>query len=110
MSPTLNQLLVPIAYQLVWDEYSSADVQLVLRRGRDGFDRWAIQEHGQCYGKSGRWAYEPLPSSRTDDWLEVYRFATKEDALRTWFTTHGRSRYVPSGHVPGFEMMRPEGL
>jgi hypothetical protein len=110
MKPSLDQLLYPVAYQLEWDEFSSVDVQLVMVRSRNGALLWAIRELGMCYGKGGRWSYEPQPSSRTDEWLKVYRFATKEAALSTWFNTHGRSRFSRKSQPSAFAMLRPEGI
>lgn len=46
-----------------------------------GYDRWAIRHGGRCLSKDGRWDWEPLPSSRTDAWLQSHRF-TEGEALR----------------------------
>lgn len=39
-----------------------------------GNDRWAVVRHGQCLDRKGRWSWESLPSSRTDEWLARHRF------------------------------------
>lgn len=39
-----------------------------------GFDRWAVRHLSQCLSRDGEWDYEPLPSSREDDWLAAHRF------------------------------------
>jgi hypothetical protein len=46
-----------------------------------GKDRWAVTWGPRgCLSRQGTWDYEPLPSSREDDWLEQHRF-TKSEAI-----------------------------
>jgi hypothetical protein len=46
-----------------------------------GSNLWAIVHHSSnVYGKTGMWDYEPIPSERTDEWLEKYRWSL-HDAL-----------------------------
>jgi hypothetical protein len=43
--------------------------------------RWAIRNLSHCLNRiSGEWEYEPLPSSRTDEWLEAHRWTQLEEA------------------------------
>ena len=44
------------------------------RDGRDRHDLWAVVDCGLCFNNRGEWEYEPLPSSRTDEFLERCRF------------------------------------
>lgn len=44
-------------------------------------DTWAVRRGKRCYDADGDWDWEPLPSSRTDEWLANYRFDL-ETALR----------------------------
>lgn len=37
-------------------------------------NQWAVMHNGYCLHTSGRWDYEPLPSSRTDQWKKSHRF------------------------------------
>lgn len=46
-----------------------------------GHNLWAALRHGWCLDAAGRWDYEPLPSSRTPEWLAEHRFPL-EEALR----------------------------
>lgn len=47
-----------------------------------GHDRWAVRIRGsRCLDINGRWDWEPIPSSREDDWLATHRF-DQETALR----------------------------
>lgn len=39
-----------------------------------GGDRWAVTRHGQCLDASGKWSWERLPSSRSDEWIAEHRF------------------------------------
>lgn len=49
-----------------------------------GEDKWAIRNRGECLNRNGEWEYEPLPSSRTDEFLERCRFSLADalDALK----------------------------
>jgi hypothetical protein len=46
-----------------------------------GPDLWAVRKPGRCLNKSGEWEYEPMPSSRDDDFMARCRFATAEEAI-----------------------------
>ena len=39
-----------------------------------GHGLWAVLKRRECLSKSDEWDYEPLPSSREDDWLAEHRF------------------------------------
>jgi hypothetical protein len=43
---------------------------------------YAIRQSGACMDAEGNWEYEPIPSSRTDDWLDRFRFGTWEEAAK----------------------------
>jgi hypothetical protein len=43
--------------------------------------RWAVRLRSSCLSVDGDWDYEPLPSSREDEWLDRHRFDL-ETALR----------------------------
>lgn len=52
-----------------------------LRVVRRGGDRWAVVNRmDYCLSSAGKWDYEPLPSSRTDEWKADHRFA-RSDAV-----------------------------
>lgn len=48
---------------------------------RSGPDKWAINRGSSCLSKEGYWEYEPLPSSRDDDFLSRCRFDSPQEAL-----------------------------
>jgi hypothetical protein len=39
-----------------------------------GKGKWAVKDGSYVLGSDGEWDYEPLPSSREDDWLATHRF------------------------------------
>lgn len=40
----------------------------------DGADLWCVSRYGRCLGADGEWDYEPIPSSRTKEWIASHRF------------------------------------
>ena len=46
----------------------------------DGTIKYAVRQAGACLGVTGEWEYEPMPSSRDDDFLREYRFLTWDGA------------------------------
>lgn len=52
--------------------------------------RWGIYLNGNSMNKeSGMFDYEPMPSSRTDKFLEEHRYSSYEEALETYLKFHG---------------------
>lgn len=60
------------------DEYH---FQVHVERADKSGIRWAVRYHGDCLSTSGEWDDEPMPSSRTEEWLATHRFPLAE-ALR----------------------------
>jgi hypothetical protein len=61
--------------------FEIGDATVERAKQRDGSYLWAARsESGLCLNKSGEWEYEPMPSSRDDDFLFRCRFATAEEA------------------------------
>ena len=69
-------------YVLLADARGRADAFLE-RRGIYDEDRWAISDRGAVLNNLLEWEWEPLPSSRDDEFLERTRFTMKE-ALLLW--------------------------
>ena len=61
-----------------------ASVVLQRRRQLNGPDRWSVNDRGSVLDKDGDWAFDPSPSSRTDEYLETTRFATPDEAIAFW--------------------------
>lgn len=57
-------------------------------RHRDGGFRWVVRRDGSCLNSDGEFEYEPMPSSRDDDFLARCRFATVEGAYAVWAAYH----------------------
>jgi hypothetical protein len=36
--------------------------------------KYAIRQAGACMDANGEWEFEPMPSSRSDEWLKRFRF------------------------------------
>jgi hypothetical protein len=68
------------------------DIRLELRIGFHG-EKWAIMEKGTCLSKDGVWEYEPIPSSRNDEYLLRCRFDSPEQALEFWNHSGIKSRF-----------------
>lgn len=49
---------------------------------------WAVRRDGFALNKQGEWGYEPMPSSRTDEFLERCRFADVNDAIAAAVVKH----------------------
>lgn len=63
---------------MVWAKIGEGSVMSVSLES-NGKDKWAIRTHNQlCLGKNLEWDYEPLPSSRTEEWLKAHRFSLEE--------------------------------
>ena len=42
---------------------------------------WAIIQRGTCLNKEGKWEFEPMPSSRTEEFFERTRFKDEQEAF-----------------------------
>ena len=60
---------------------SGFDVIVERCRQRNGEFLWKVDAEAMCLNKSGEWEYEPLPSSRDDDFMARCRFATADKAI-----------------------------
>ncbi|WP_429949609.1 hypothetical protein ACQYWY_21805 [Comamonas sediminis] len=49
---------------------------------------WAVRRDGFALNKQGEWEYEPMPSSRTDEFLERCRFADVNEAIAAAVLKH----------------------
>ena len=74
--------------ELLWEPRSWAcqgvdplqQVSIDVVEGLSG-TRYAVRKAGLCMGKAAlQFDYEPLPSSRDDEWLDDHRMATLEEA------------------------------
>lgn len=57
------------------------EVQVQRMRQMEGPPKWAAKLNGRCLNKSGGWEWEPMPSSRDDEFLARCRFDTAAEAI-----------------------------
>lgn len=65
-------------------EDPSTPLLTTIQRARqvDGADLWKVKRgDSHCLNKDGEWEYEPLPSSRDDDFLTRCRYSTADEAI-----------------------------
>jgi len=55
-------------------------IYIETREGWEGI-KWVVLMDGWTLGKDGEYHYEPRPSNRTDEYIEITRFDDKEEAL-----------------------------
>lgn len=53
---------------------------------RDGSFKWAIRRSGSCLALDGLWEFEPMPSSRDEEFLARCRYDSAEAAYATWLS------------------------
>ena len=51
---------------------------------RNGAVKWVVRNSVGCLNRDGEFEYEPMPSSRDDDFLARCRFDTPEEAYQVW--------------------------
>lgn len=56
-------------------------VNIELAGQISGRGKWAIRWRSSCLSHAGEWHYEPLPSSRTEEFLAAHRWDNVEDAI-----------------------------
>ncbi len=77
-----------------WPQYGRRAGPVTLRRMKqmDGSIRWGIYGGGDlALAKDGTWDYEPMPSSRTDEYLAAHRWASFDDA---WVTAENAAKAI----------------
>ena len=56
-------------------------VKIEAAKQMDGRVLWAIRHFGSVMNLDGEWEFEPLPSSRDDEFIARCRHATPQEAL-----------------------------
>lgn len=72
---------IPVAAYSVGDRANGIGVLVQRARQVDDSYLWKVTDGASCLNKSGEWEYEPLPSSRDDDFMARCRFATADEAI-----------------------------
>jgi len=68
------------AYAIPVEDYRT-EIKIQRMRQIEGPALWKVARNGDCLNKSGEWEYEPMPSSRDDEFLARCRFDTAEEAI-----------------------------
>lgn len=58
--------------------------KIVRVEQRDLNYKWVVRNGRVCLKKTGLFEYEPLPSNRTQDFLDETRFDSPEEAYSSW--------------------------
>lgn len=67
------------------------EIKVQRARQTKGPALWKVLDgRGNCLNKRGEWEWEPMPSSRDDDFLARCRFETAEAAIRAARSTGGQ--------------------
>jgi hypothetical protein len=74
MTQDVNELPI-LAYD------AGGEVRIDACRQRDGKTMWAVRNGFGCLNADGEFEYEPMPSSRDDEFLARCRFPSAQDAL-----------------------------
>jgi len=68
----------PVKYVVEEDPRNPFNAVYIEYRGDTG---WTITQGGNCLNKDGKWEYEPMPSSRTEEFIKRTRFKDEHEAL-----------------------------
>lgn len=74
-----------MSVQWMWNPSESTNdygspVTIDRCRQLDGTIKYAVRQSGACLSRNGEWEFEPIPSSRTDEFFKSFRFDTWQDA------------------------------
>lgn len=60
----------------------------------DSTVKWKIAEASYTFNKNGKWEHEPpIPSTRTDEYLQNNRYDSIDEALEVWGNFKGNKGY-----------------
>lgn len=75
---------------------------------KDGSFLWKVMKSGSCLSSEGYFGYEPLPSSRNQEYLDSHRFKTLEEACRAFkFFLEVQSNPEHKFYVKGYQQHLP---
>jgi len=74
--------LIPTSYRL-----ENSEVSIECRNQIKGNTKWVVAFRGEVLNKNREWEYEPLPSSRDDNFIERTRFDSPYKALDAYRET-----------------------
>jgi hypothetical protein len=71
---TISSYSISVEDKIDADELDANAFIIERTRQRDGSVLWVVRANGRCLNKSGEWEWEPMPSSRDDEFLARCRF------------------------------------
>lgn len=75
--PRLEQADRFLVHEDRWDP-----IHIEKMRQRDGSVLWAVRKGGRvCLTRDGHWCYEPMPSSRDENFAREFRYASYAEAV-----------------------------
>jgi hypothetical protein len=69
------------AYYMPTTKPYGDEVKVQRSRQLDGSEKWAVRKLGECLNKQGEWEWEPMPSSRDDEFIARCRFDSAQEAI-----------------------------
>lgn len=75
------EALVIDAYAIPTTKRLGDEIKIQRTRQLDGSVLWKVVRAGECLNKAGDWEWEPMPSSRDDDFLTRCRFRSAQEAI-----------------------------
>lgn len=77
----MDWLKIATRFDLGNCKHHNRPVLIEQRKQRSGEQLWVLKMHEWVLGKDGVFHYEPRPSSRTDEFIELTRFESPEACL-----------------------------
>lgn len=82
---TMN--LIPVEYVIDDKDWS---VHISARRNSEGQVKWVVEELRSVMDKhTGKFEYEPMPSHRTEEFIDRTRFESVEEAYLAYMGFYG---------------------
>lgn len=75
----------------VWDKWDGEEPIIIERVSNYTGTRFAIRRGGDCMDRKGKWEPQPIPSERTNEWLNRFRFYSFDEAAEA-VTKHCKPR------------------
>lgn len=71
-------------YELGKCIFYNRPIVIEAREQIDGSRKWVLKMHEWVLGKDAEFHYEPIPSSRTDEFIENTRFNSPDECHSFW--------------------------
>lgn len=77
----LREDAIPTGVRIESYSIPDAGFDIIRTEQRTGPAKWKVFNGGYCLTKVGEWEWEPMPSSRTDEFIERCRFNSAKEAI-----------------------------